>query len=221
MGPDFFDTVCIKDKVHCVADFRFIAVESKDPKLRQMSGAVGLAPDDPSNGPSFATALKTAGMISNNMFGIYMRNSAFQSNIMFGDYDKNMLAQGAATPIYYYNRLMNNNRWAIPAKNAFYGLKSIFRNSTDTYAIIDSFYSTITLPPADYEAFNKLLTSLYSKMNCTAYSNLCYYPGLCSSAKVTWPDFYIQLGESTAFSVPSSEYLSDIVGNDGNKYCVV
>ena len=53
-----------------------------------MDGAIGLAPDDPSNGPSFITAMKDAKIIPNSMFGVYMRPSPSSSTIMFGDYDR-------------------------------------------------------------------------------------------------------------------------------------
>jgi hypothetical protein len=59
-----------------------------------MSGAIGLAPDDPSNGPSFITALKQSGIISQSMFGFYLRPSS-NAAFMFGDYDRSYLPSGS------------------------------------------------------------------------------------------------------------------------------
>lgn len=57
VGDDYNDTVCISYSKQCVDNFRFLAVTDMDPKMTQMQGLLGLAPDDPSNGPSYVAAL--------------------------------------------------------------------------------------------------------------------------------------------------------------------
>ena len=57
-----------------------------------MDGVVGLAPDDPTNGPSYIVAMKTAGLIDNAMFGFLIGESyAINSTITFGGYDTSKL----------------------------------------------------------------------------------------------------------------------------------
>jgi hypothetical protein len=64
VGDDFYDTTCIGDSSKkCVNGFRFLSVTDVDPRMIPMDGLIGLAPDDPENGPAYIPALKTAGII--------------------------------------------------------------------------------------------------------------------------------------------------------------
>jgi len=68
-GDDYPDKVCVNNLQTCVNPFRFISVTDLDPRIIPIDGMVGLAPDDPNNGPSFVAALYDNNMISQKMFG--------------------------------------------------------------------------------------------------------------------------------------------------------
>ena len=54
-----------------------------------MDGVIGLAPDDPSNGPNFIATLKNQKVIDSKMFGIMLGNPtlSLDSTITIGGYD--------------------------------------------------------------------------------------------------------------------------------------
>jgi hypothetical protein len=53
-----------------------------------MDGVIGLAPDDPANGPSFIATLKNQGKVDDKMFGFMFGDSSIESVITIGGYDK-------------------------------------------------------------------------------------------------------------------------------------
>ena len=58
-GTIIQDTVCIAAKTgYCVNGFPFFMVTSVSSNMLPINGAIGLAPDDPSNGPNFISALQ-------------------------------------------------------------------------------------------------------------------------------------------------------------------
>ena len=63
-GDDYPDKVCVNNLQTCVNPFRFISVTDLDPRIIPIDGMLGLAPDDPNNGPSFVAALYDNNMIS-------------------------------------------------------------------------------------------------------------------------------------------------------------
>lgn len=70
VGDDVIDTVCIfKKEGYCAKNFRFLAVTNVDKRMIEMDGVIGLAPDDPENGPSFIATLADQGVIDKKMFG--------------------------------------------------------------------------------------------------------------------------------------------------------
>lgn len=54
-----------------------------------MDGVIGLAPDDPTNGPSFIATLYNQGKIDKKMLGLMITtaNSGKESSIVIGGYD--------------------------------------------------------------------------------------------------------------------------------------
>jgi hypothetical protein len=52
VGDDAQDRVCMHDVNTCVLNFRFLGVTNTQ-NISAIDGIIGLAPDDPSNGPSF------------------------------------------------------------------------------------------------------------------------------------------------------------------------
>jgi hypothetical protein len=76
-GDDYRDTVCVDKKDVCVDQFRFLSVIDLDPRIIPMDGMIGLAPDDPANGPSFVAALYDSKIIDKKLFGfIFGRGTA-------------------------------------------------------------------------------------------------------------------------------------------------
>ncbi len=68
-GDDWNDTVSIINKETKIDNFRFLSIWDFDPRMIHMDGMVGLAPDDPENGPSIVQALYDANLIEAKMFG--------------------------------------------------------------------------------------------------------------------------------------------------------
>jgi hypothetical protein len=93
-GDDIIDTVCIyKKEGYCAEEFRFLSVDKVDAKMLSVDGVIGLAPDDPSNGPSFIASLHKQFIISEKKFGLIMgpRNqSQINSAITIGGHDERM-----------------------------------------------------------------------------------------------------------------------------------
>lgn len=90
MGDDVADTVCIfKKDQWCAEKFRFLSVTDVKEAMTAMDGVIGLAPDDPSNGPSFIATLFDQGKIDKKMLGIMITeaSSGKESSIVLGGYD--------------------------------------------------------------------------------------------------------------------------------------
>lgn len=105
VGDDLVDTVCVlKKKDFCANSFRFLSVTDVDPKMIAMDGVVGLAPDDPSNGPNFIGTLKNQGVIDKKMFGFMLgtQNQSVDSTITIGGYDESQFKDLNNKLIYWY-----------------------------------------------------------------------------------------------------------------------
>lgn len=74
-GDTYIDQVCVYIGIHnktCVyTGFSFFEITSvTGPPLGNYDGILGLAPDDPNNGPSYITAMKDKNLISRKMLGL-------------------------------------------------------------------------------------------------------------------------------------------------------
>ena len=56
-GNDYIDNVCIETLNTCIPKFEFVAITEASVNLPPLDGVIGLAPDDPSNGPSYISML--------------------------------------------------------------------------------------------------------------------------------------------------------------------
>lgn len=73
VGDDMNDTVCVQDQnKYCVKNFRFLDILKVKSQMAPMDGVIGLAPDDPSNGPSFIATLADQGKIDKKMVGLLL-----------------------------------------------------------------------------------------------------------------------------------------------------
>jgi hypothetical protein len=58
-----------------------------------MDGMLGLAPDDPMNGPSFIATLYNQGIISSKIFGLLITQASVSSStITMGGYDSSVMS---------------------------------------------------------------------------------------------------------------------------------
>jgi acetamidase/formamidase len=73
----------------CAVNFRFLSVTDVKSSMAPMDGVLGLAPDDPSNGPSFIATLFNQGTIDKKMLGLMLTQSSSGqiSSIVLGGYD--------------------------------------------------------------------------------------------------------------------------------------
>jgi hypothetical protein len=55
--------------------------------MTPMQGLIGLAPDDPENGPSYVAALQTSGLIDKKEVGMIFGKDNTPSELTFGGYD--------------------------------------------------------------------------------------------------------------------------------------
>ncbi len=62
-------------------------------ELAPMDGMIGLAPDDPSNGPSFIATLFEDGVIPSKVFGLFIApGSVANSEITIGGFDSTLMS---------------------------------------------------------------------------------------------------------------------------------
>lgn len=77
VGDDVADTVCIfKKDQWCANQFRFLSVTDVSQLMVPMDGVIGLAPDDPFNGPSFVATLFSQGVIDKKMIGLMITTAS-------------------------------------------------------------------------------------------------------------------------------------------------
>lgn len=83
----------------------------------QYSGILGIAPDDPSNGPSFVAKLKAEGYIDKKMLSINMQKSPLSSYATFGGMSEFMMHEvNGRKPVYWY-KSASNDRWRVKVHN--------------------------------------------------------------------------------------------------------
>lgn len=155
-GDDYKDTVCFyqtKTDQTCVKDFRFLSVFSYDPRIIDMDGMAGLAPDDPANGPSFVAALYNAKIIEKKMFGFIFGKGTRRNQITFGGYDKSLMKE-STTQVKWF-RQTNATRWEIDIQDIAIGGKSIWQDTRK--AVIDTFFKTIAVPRNEFNLFKDYL----------------------------------------------------------------
>jgi len=110
-GDDYKDTVCmVTGKSICVDNFRFLSVFSFDPRMIDMDGMAGLAPDGEENGPSFVAALYDNKLIEKKMFGFVFGRGTRLNQITFGGYDASLMAPNHT--IHWFKQT-NLSRWEI------------------------------------------------------------------------------------------------------------
>jgi hypothetical protein len=124
IGDDAQDRVCMHDNNTCVLNFRFLGVTNSQ-NISAIDGIIGLAPDDPSNGPSFVAQLKTDGYIDKKMFGIGLKTSSSNANITFGSVDSSY------SNIIWYNQKYNSN-WTVELWSVTIGTTTLHATTEST-----------------------------------------------------------------------------------------
>jgi hypothetical protein len=96
----------------------------------------------------------------------------------------------------------------------------VFKSSTPTHAIVDSFYTVIDLPTNDFLAFATYMTTKFSYITCDLEQGFCYYLNYCGYHTDELPPLRIQFGDLNEFSIPNSLYVEDAFDSDNNeRYC--
>lgn len=119
-----------------------------------MDGVIGLAPDDPSNGPNFLASLYGKKLIDANMFGLMLTtiDSQQASAITVGGYDKTQFKDLTKKEISWYQST-SSTMWQIPVNDMKIGEESIFVGDSRKKAVLNSFYQYITLPAEEFQIF--------------------------------------------------------------------
>jgi hypothetical protein len=119
IGDTRIDQVCVYIGTHnktCVyTGFTFFEITSiSGPKLGEYSGILGLAPDDPNNGPSYISAMKNSDLISRRMLGMQINRDNLQSIVTYGGVTASMMWKDNSTqaPVFYYPTT-DPKRWII------------------------------------------------------------------------------------------------------------
>jgi hypothetical protein len=111
IGDTRIDEVCVyegtKNKICVFNEFTFFEVTSMNgiELSSNYSGILGLAPDNPSNGPSFITSMKNKGVISRRMLGMQINNSSLNSFVTYGGVTPSVMYHDSKTqeiPVYFY-----------------------------------------------------------------------------------------------------------------------
>ncbi len=103
---DYSDAVCIESKTRCVTNFTFLTITDVDGKMADFDGYIGLAPDDPNNGPSFIAELYNQNVIDEKLVTIDL-NSPGTSKITIGNLDSALIDQ----QILYYKS--DQSQWKL------------------------------------------------------------------------------------------------------------
>ena len=141
------------------------------------SGILGMAPDDPQNGPSFVGKLKSDGVISQKTVGLQINKYPTPSYVTIGGVSSNLMYNISDTqPVYYY-KSSQTRRWYLKIHDLM-----IAKDDNTTYArlddtglgvhvseaTVDSFYRSILIPTAIFPTFMTLLDQQFNKTGAAA-----------------------------------------------------
>jgi hypothetical protein len=88
------DKVCITTaNAYCIGNLTFLTVTNMRGFERSIDGIIGLALDNPENGPNYVNSLYDSGAISQKIFGVILGtidNIRTKSSITFGGWDDTM-----------------------------------------------------------------------------------------------------------------------------------
>lgn len=105
----------------------------------KLDGLIGLAPDDPTNGPSFASELHSQDVVDSKIVSIDLNYPPGYSRITFGGIDDDV----DEDQIRYYDQI-NNKKWELKVEDIYVGNHSVHDNKT-TGILIDTFFRPILL----------------------------------------------------------------------------
>jgi hypothetical protein len=79
--------------------------------MTPLQGMLGMAPDDPSNGPSYVSALHDSNIIDNRQVGmIFGQEDNTPQQITFGGYDESYIKN---TDFLHKYKSINSSRWEL------------------------------------------------------------------------------------------------------------
>jgi hypothetical protein len=79
----------------------------------QYSGILGIAPDDPHNGPSFVAKLHDDGVVEKKMISLLLQKAPLSSYITFGGKSEFMMTTINGTQPLNFYRSTDNTRWKV------------------------------------------------------------------------------------------------------------
>lgn len=215
-GDDVFDTVCVADKdKYCVKDFRFISVISMHKDFTPLDGMLGLAPDDPSNGPSYISALVEQGIVSKKIFGLVYGKS-LDSEITLGGWDETWM-KSRDDDIHFFDQT-NQTRWEIDVRDVKMSGISFWKGNRK--AVIDSFIRVISLPKEEFAEFKPFIEGISSNIVCNEKTKICQFDGKCSTKLHKLPEVRLQFSSMKTFAVYPLDYLDDRT-EGGKDICVL
>jgi hypothetical protein len=113
--------------------------------LDDLDGILGLAPDIPSNGPSFIQNLKSFGFIEKKVVSFFIGHLNQKSKVMFGGIDYSLINSGQIE----WFPLIGKSWWQIALSDTQYGTTSVFSGATRT-CIMDTGTSLIAMPHYEF-----------------------------------------------------------------------
>lgn len=172
-----------------------------------MDGILGIAPDDPSNGPSFISSLMTGKVITSKVFGLLITPAAVTASaITIGGYDSSMMSTNYMN--IHWEPLYNTSRWYMKVNDLRIGLYS-FKSSKVLISLLDTFYRTILLPTSEFNNLVNYYRTQYSYVICNnnTVGGSCYFLGQCSAKIPNFANFRIQFNDTCVFGIPPEYYM--------------
>lgn len=227
--PSGSDNTC-SDASHtffAVNDFQNLQLSSS------YSGILGVAPDDPTNGPSFIALLKNDKKIKEKVVGLQINKSPKPSYATIGGNNEAFMYQiDGKYPVCYY-KTESSTRWKIKVQDlmntkpdgTFESLED--KKDGNKMATVDSFYRAVLVPATTFPKFVASLNTNYNqndsvlkgKIICderegTKHGYCWVQDTQCKDVKDSFKDFIIQFSDDHGYSISPDSYLLDSTTKD-------
>jgi hypothetical protein len=197
--------------------FEFFTVTkmSTDIYFDEVAGELGLGFDLPDNGPSFISALKSAGYIDKELVAVHIdtgnqsTSEDMRSQVTIGSFEDRFLTGPSKNFVSYPVR---NNKWGVEIRgHSFNGVQTELKYKTT--AKIDSFARGIQLPTIKFMEFAGQLKSIYRDNNnflCNQYK--CFFFDVwCSESGIMEKigNFTLRLTDSYGYVIPPKLFMTE------------
>jgi hypothetical protein len=182
--------------------------------MANLDGYIGLAPDDPSNGPSYIGELKMQGLIDDKIVSIDLNPYPETSTITIGGLDSKSASD---SQILYYDSDKKN--WKLELWDFKIGDESM--DGTINTASVDTFFRPILVPATAFDKFATYITKKHNFVTCNTTVGNCYFLAACSKYQSLFENITVQLADTNGLIIEPSSYLIDKKTAAGADGCLI